>query len=940
MRIKYFFLAFILLITFCSYAQDELVVTQNGVKILKNTVIVKINPLEKSLCSKSSIDDPMIRKIFSGIKASSVEKLFPLAKSPEKETDRYGNPLVDISTIYQVHYSADISVDEVITMLKKSKIVTYAEPKVIPELLDYETNDPYIGSQYYISKIKAPQAWDITVGDSNIVIGITDTGNDIDHEDLTENVFYNYNDPINGLDDDNDGFVDNFRGWDLGDNDSNPQSDASDHGVWVSGCAAARTDNGLGIASPGFRTKFIPIKIQNSLAMLNVAYEGIIYAADHGCHIINCSWGSLAGTEFGQDIINYATFNKNALVIAGAGNNNANLDFYPASYDNVLSIAGTTSLDEKWTPENSGTSSGSNYSIYVDLCAPATQLYSTTQGSSYGILWGGTSFASPIVAGCAGIVKSRFPEMTPLQIGEQLRVTADDIDTIDYNEPYIGLLGKGRVNLYRALTDTLFPSVRLINEELTDNEDGIMEGGDTVEITGDFINYLSQTAELNVVLSSSSPFVEFIDNTDFIGILGEMETIPVPPGSLRFRILPTAPYDHTITIKLNYTDTNYTDFQYVKFDVNPTLVEIDTNNITATITSCGKIGFDYTKLNPGIGFQFKDSANMLYEGGLIMGLSGEKFAGSVRGEGDFSIVQKAEKVSPGVFSDQDIYTVFNDNNAGYKKLGLEIFQSVFAWDTVKDEDYIMLEYRFVNNSDTTIHNFYAGIFLDWDIMDYSLNKSGYDSDLKLLYSFSTEAFSQFAGVQLLSSSDAHPYAADNIAGGDQGVDVSDGLTDDERFLLISTGRYSAGGTESGNDVVNVMGAGPYNILPHDTIVIVFAMLAGEDLAAITQAAEAAQQTFDSLYLSVENIMPVSEKISIYPNPAGDEFFISLNLVENTNYSMQLLDEKGTVVKEFDPGIFKPGMIEIRYNSSSLRSGVYYLRFEGKNGVTTKKIVII
>ncbi|GAI36367.1 unnamed protein product, partial [marine sediment metagenome] len=130
-------------------------------------------------------------------------------------------------------------------------------PHYLPELL-YTPDDPLNIYQYYLDTIKAYDAWEICKGDSNIVIGITDTGVDIDHEDLQGNIYYNYNDPINGIDDDNDGFIDNFRGWDLGENDNNPQWEINDHGVVVTGIAGARTDNGIGISGVGFKSRFLP----------------------------------------------------------------------------------------------------------------------------------------------------------------------------------------------------------------------------------------------------------------------------------------------------------------------------------------------------------------------------------------------------------------------------------------------------------------------------------------------------------------------------------------------------------------------------------------------------------------------------------------------------------------------------------------------------------
>ena len=114
-----------------------------------------------------------------------------------------------------------------------------------------------------------------------------------------------------------------------------------------------------GIAGVGFNTKFLPIKISNSVGILTKAYQGIVYAADHGCFVINCSWGGYVASQFNQSIIDYATINKGCLVVAAVGNDNGNNPFYPAGYQGVLSVAASDPSDIKTIV--------SNYGYYVDV---------------------------------------------------------------------------------------------------------------------------------------------------------------------------------------------------------------------------------------------------------------------------------------------------------------------------------------------------------------------------------------------------------------------------------------------------------------------------------------------------------------------------------------------------------------------------------------------
>lgn len=190
------------------------------------------------------------------------------------------------STLYEITYNNSIPIKKTINILMATGIIEYAEPLYKIQLLS-NPNDPDTASQYYLGLIKAYDAWDISQGDSNIVVGVTDTGTDLDHPDLAAGIAYNYADPINGIDDDGDGYIDNFMGWGFGQNDNDPSVDVI-HGSFVLGLAGAVTNNGIGIAGAGYKTRFLPVKISNN-GVLTTAYEGIVYAADHGCQIINCS---------------------------------------------------------------------------------------------------------------------------------------------------------------------------------------------------------------------------------------------------------------------------------------------------------------------------------------------------------------------------------------------------------------------------------------------------------------------------------------------------------------------------------------------------------------------------------------------------------------------------------------------------------------------------
>ena len=166
--------------------------------------------------------------------------------------------------LYELEYNPGITFNKLKGLLLGTGVVSYVEPVYIPEILQMP-NDPLAdslkGNQYYLKAMKAYKGWDIQKGDSSVVIAVLDTGINLFHEDLKKKIKYNYADPINGIDDDKDGYVDNFHGWDMADNDNDPTADANTHGIMVSGVIAAGANNGKGLAGVGYNCKILPIKI-------------------------------------------------------------------------------------------------------------------------------------------------------------------------------------------------------------------------------------------------------------------------------------------------------------------------------------------------------------------------------------------------------------------------------------------------------------------------------------------------------------------------------------------------------------------------------------------------------------------------------------------------------------------------------------------------------
>ncbi len=435
-----------------SQAQHKLLTDERGENYLAGIILFKVAPEFRSACTDNAIAVPAILEELRELEFVSVEKKFKHAQPPSSAYNEKGQKLADISLIYELAVPIDVDVRHASEKIAALEAVVYAEPKYV-SYDQYTPNDANLNSinPYHFDNVAAYAAWDITLGDTNVVIGITDTSFDVDHEDMEGNIKYNYDDPIGNGDEDSDSYEDNFAGWDMVDDDNNLFINNEIHGTAVAAISSATADNGIGYAGIGFKCKFLPVKVANNSQVVTHGYEGIEYCVEQGCSVINCSWGNTTFSQVAQDVITWAAINNDVVIVASAGNNDATTMYYPASYNYALSVTCVNAADVF----DDGTNPPFTRNDSVDVSAPGYNIYTTaTFGGNplYSPPQGGTSMAGPIVAGVAGLVRSQFPCFTALEVIEQIKFTADNIDGITQNVPYAGQLGTGRVNAETAVS--------------------------------------------------------------------------------------------------------------------------------------------------------------------------------------------------------------------------------------------------------------------------------------------------------------------------------------------------------------------------------------------------------------------------------------------------------------------------------------------------------
>jgi len=416
--------------------------------------------------------------------------------------------------------------------LLKDAAVEYVEPDYIVTVADTIPNDYYFGFLWGMhntgqnsgtpgADISATDAWSISTGSDEVLVGVIDTGINYNHEDLAANIWTNPGEiPGNGKDDDGNGYIDDVHGYDFYNNDSDPMDDHF-HGTHVAGTIAGRGDNGIGVAGVCWRAKLVALKFISSAGSgyTSDAVRAVDYANMMGISITNNSWGGGGYSQALKDAIDEGGA-KGYLFIASAGNNGHDIDsypMYPASYSsaNIISVAATDNKDMKASFSNYGLTS-------VDLGAPGVNIFSCAIDGTYFYL-NGTSMAAPHVSGAAALLKSYNPVISGTEIKNAILSSVDPIAAMQ------GItVSGGRLNVYKALQKiSQWLSVSPVSGNVTPSgrEDVVV----TVDANG--IKAGTYTATINLKTNdpdNSSPVVDVTMN-----VTGA-KRLSVSPGTCNF----------------------------------------------------------------------------------------------------------------------------------------------------------------------------------------------------------------------------------------------------------------------------------------------------------------------------------------------------------------------------------------------------------------------
>ncbi len=508
--------------------------------VIPGIVVVKLKPGTTAPFSglpKTSGQAAVILKR-SGV--LSLRKAFPEARPVPLEKSTRGK--IDLSTIYFASISPRQNPIVAARMLEQSGQFEYAEPKYMNYAFATPNDPNYTNNQaLYFNQMNAAAGWAVTKGDSNVIIADVDGGTFWQHADLQGNLWINKAEDTNhdgtfeptptssggddnGMDDDGNGFVDDVIGWNFANNSNNPIGLTATPGNAYHGTATASqfgavTDNGVGMAGASWNCRIMVINASSAQSddQIEYGYEGIAYALHNGASVINCSWGRPGvASRMEQDVID-AAVQAGALVVAAAGNDGVNNDYvsqYPASYRGVLSVGAVNSgSDTKaWF---------SDYGISVPVYAPGTDIWSAFTDGTYGDGGSGTSFATPLTSGLAGLVKSLHPTWTPDQIAMQIRLTSDSIGAN---------LGHGRINYGRALTESHAGLEVLHATLLRPSGDNLFLPGDTVVLQATVRNIMPHDAtDITFAGGTSSAALQSMQGSMIEATIATGDSLVLPP---------------------------------------------------------------------------------------------------------------------------------------------------------------------------------------------------------------------------------------------------------------------------------------------------------------------------------------------------------------------------------------------------------------------------
>lgn len=849
-------------------------------------------------------------------------------------------------------------------------------------------DDPVLGSQlWYLQLIGAPDAWDVVRGqDGDVVVAVVDTGTDVRHPDLVDNLWRNPGEiEGNGIDDDGNGHVDDVVGWNFTLDSNDPtglpeQSFNRDHGTHVAGIIAATTDNATGVAGIGFNPRLMAINAADpeNDRFLRYGYDGIVYAALMGADVINCSWRTVralpgsgpvvspAFRDFENDVCAAAEA-LGSLVVAAAGNDaSSTVAPTPAFYPTVLAVTATRIQSRiLWSASNTGP--------WVDLAAPGELIWSTvstltSQSNPYGTKTG-TSMAAPVVASAAALLKVQHPDWTPLQLRQRLRGTADSLVDVDLLRGEGA--GAGLVRLDRAVGSESVPGIHVGPPTLQDADgDGAVEGGEDITLAFSVTGPFSYDGPVDIEFESDDPYLVPLERQLRLPRLSPATTLEVRRG-LTFYVRESAPAAHIARIDFRWRAGAASGRQSHWVELLPLQATIEGGAVRMSAASNGKLGYaDPTRslLSSGEGLRATSSrSTSMAFGALVLG-NGETRVSSA--------VQAARPTSPyedfrpdqdqslelesdgGVGGDRSELVLRYSDNASADRLGAGVQQRITGWRGESRGSFVLSHWNVRARVDA-IAGLHLGVLVDWSAPDASRQERvRMDPALRMQWvEPASGSGSPWAGAMVLEGpgtfrgdwiwglAPEDPLDAQGRPAVYDLVTPERKLSDPELWALLSREVTMPEASAPGN-VAGLVGMGPVDLARGESVDLVVAYSVAEDFDALRTSLLAARVSWESLREGRDGREPVSiELLQNLPNPFNPSTMVRFALPEEQWVRLTIFDLRGRRVRglldaRVEAGFHRESWDGRDDSGRSVASGVYFVQLRSGDIVQSRRMVLV
>ncbi len=835
-----------------------------------------------------------------------------------------------------------------------------------------------MSNAWQVTKIDADDAWAMGYDGSGVVVAIFDTGVDYTHPDLSGRMWHNPDDPIDGSDNDGNGFVDDYYGADFYDGDGDPMDNPSSihHGTMCAGMVAGDGTSGTTTGSaPGATIMAIRVGDGSNFVSGSDEVAAFQYALEHGAQVGSMSYGSYP-TNSVKDYYRYVmnnTFGTAGVVICvAAGNGDGSGGHYSVPYDisspadvpppwyrhadssppgPVIAVGATTTSDA-WASWASRGPTQWDFTGYYgswhdypaadrlmkpDVAAPGEWVITTEYGGGY-TYTDGTSFSCPLTAGVVALMLSKNASLTPLEIDSILEATAKDVDDPGRDN----YTGAGRVDADSALMlvsgkALVVDSVR-IDDAGTGDGDGNIDPGETANFVIFLRNAATQPAPgVTLTLTSvTNPHVTIVDGSSSYGTIAAGETRSNTADHIVLSVSPTARYTEYCKCYVTLADAEgYSKPDSFAFRVGVYPLVFRYQDTLATLllgfTDFGTIGY------PTFGNLAwpwpSDSTNLLYVGEVMVGESDAYVADGME---EFWPFDTIEFIYGGSVGDVEAFTTYIDTTNTY-----QIYQYSYSWRSAPNNDFVIFFFRIHNFGSTTISNALAGFYCDFDIPPYDTNYAQLSSSDEWGYMYHS-ASGKYVGVVALDGF-VRGSVVDNptyVYGSDVG---GMGWTDQVKWNFLS-GTYSQSSGTSPSDYSLILAFGPFTIEPGGYESFAAAVVAGGGLSDFQNNATQAKDVY-SVYSAAMGCGGAKPRdvvlFGVYPNPFNGVAEVRVALAAPKRVSVDVVDICGRVVQSFGELDLAAGMHRLAWRcDEGLPSGMYLVRLRAGDETLLRRAFLV